>query len=212
MQRILACTYINAARNPINVNSNKSLVGIGRAGVIKGKSLRLINSVLNGFASRVTISNFLLLGFNDFYTFVGNYIYYISGRALYINTNATALIILFYSVNNYFRNIAGYAFDVSVNTYVLLEGNYFDTVTILGFLESGNVYAVNTVPDASSCTSYLGYICEWNRVTSNSGALGLSVDSAALFKFSGYKSSLVRHILVTNVPASVLANAGIGKI
>lgn len=42
-----SCTYDNAAKDPISVGSNKSLVGVGSKGVIKGRGLRLIGGVEN---------------------------------------------------------------------------------------------------------------------------------------------------------------------
>lgn len=34
-----SCTYINAARNPLQVGSNKSIVGVGSSGILKEKGL-----------------------------------------------------------------------------------------------------------------------------------------------------------------------------
>jgi pectin lyase len=49
----LQVKYDNAGTNPINMGSNKSLVGSGKNGVIKGKGLRLANGVTvsNAFSS-----------------------------------------------------------------------------------------------------------------------------------------------------------------
>jgi pectate lyase len=47
-----ACTYYNAARSPIKVASNKSLVGVGSSGVIKGRGL-----TIGGGATNVIIQN-----------------------------------------------------------------------------------------------------------------------------------------------------------
>ncbi|KAE8151656.1 pectin lyase fold/virulence factor [Aspergillus avenaceus] len=41
------CTYDNAGIEGINVASDKSIVGVGSAGVIRGKGLRLVNGVTN---------------------------------------------------------------------------------------------------------------------------------------------------------------------
>lgn len=131
-----------------------------------------------------------------------------------MGTNYDASEIIFHGVNNYFKNIGGHAFDIDVNTWVLLEGNYFDNVDTpitSTSLTNSNLYSVVTVNDASGCTSSLGYICEWNRL-SNSGSFPSSTDSAALSKIAPYKASLVSHMPVASVPASVVANAGIGKI
>ncbi|KAI1847574.1 hypothetical protein JX266_006426 [Neoarthrinium moseri] len=279
----VSCTYANAARNPIQVGSNKSVVGVGSSGVIKGRGLRVINNASNviiqnihftglnsqyvwggdaitldgadkvwidhckfsligrqmivsgwGAAGHVTISNnefdgttpysascngqhywvLLLLGLKDYYTFVGNYVHNVSGRAPHMGTDYTKSEIIFHGVNNYFKNVGGHAFDIDVNTYVLLEGNYFDnadTPITSASLTKSSLYSVVTVDDASGCTSNLGYICEWNRL-SNSGSFPSSRSSEALSKLSAHKSSLVGHYGVADVPKSVVANAGIGKI
>lgn len=122
--------------------------------------------------------------------------------------------ILFHGVNNYFKDIGGHAFDIDIGTSVLLEGNYFDAVTTpitSDSLTKSNLYSVVTVDDASGCTASLGYICEWNCLA-GSGSFPSSTNSTALSNLAPYKSSLVGHIGVADVPASVLANAGVGKI
>lgn len=156
----------------------------------------------------------LLLGAKDYYTFVGNYIHSVSGRAPHMGTDQNNAQIIFHGVNNYFKDIGGHAFDIDVGTTVLLEGNYFDAVATpitTGSLTKSNLYSVVTVDDASGCTSGLGYTCEWNRLT-GSGSFPSSTSSKALSNLAPYKSSLVGHIGVADVPANVLANAGIGKI
>jgi pectin lyase len=64
----VSCTYTNAARNPINVGSNKSIVGVGSAGVIKGKGLRLTGGVTNVIIQNIHITVRSLL------TFLANYL------------------------------------------------------------------------------------------------------------------------------------------
>jgi len=49
-------TYDNAAMNPINVGSNKSLIGIGKNGVIRGKGLHFANGVSNVIVQNVIIT------------------------------------------------------------------------------------------------------------------------------------------------------------
>jgi pectin lyase len=132
-----------------------------------------------------------------------------------VGTTNTASEILFHAVNNYFQNIDGHAFDVDANVWALLEGNYFENVktpvTSGSSTAGGNIYMVNTVNEASGCNSQLGYICEWNRA-SGSGSIPTLASSQALARLAGFKSSLVTHIAVANVPTTVKANAGVGKI
>ncbi|KKK13206.1 hypothetical protein ARAM_000542, partial [Aspergillus rambellii] len=280
----VSCTYDNAARTPLIVGSNKSIVGVGNKGVIRGKGLRVTNGHSNviiqnihftglnpeyvwggdaitldncdkiwidhnkfslvgrqfivsgwGPAGHVTISNnefdgatkwsagcngkhywsLLLIGEKDWYTFEGNYIHDVSGRAPHLGTERTKSNIFFHGVNNYFRNIGGHAFDINTNTRVLLEGNYFDNVNTPltdATLKSGAlVYDVPTMDSANACNSPLGYICEWNRLSA-SGKWPAVTDKRVLDEASRYKKDLVRHYGVADVPSKVLANAGVGKI
>ncbi|OHX00351.1 pectin lyase [Colletotrichum incanum] len=278
------CTYDNAAKSPIDINSNKSIVGVGSKGVIIGKGFRVRGGKSNviiqnvhitnlnpqyvwggdaitldgsdkvwidhckisligrqfivsgwGAAGKVTISNTefdgksewsagcngkhywtaLLIGAKDYYTFSGNWLHDVSGRSPHMGTKNTAgSENLFHGVNNYFQNVGGHAFDIDGNTWVLLEGNYFDSVTTpvtpASLTNGGNIYIVNTVDEASRCTSSLGYICEWNRAR-DSGVVSSLTSTAALSKLGGFKSSLIGHIGVADVPAKVKANAGVGK-
>jgi pectate lyase len=50
------CTYDKAAIEGINVASNKSIVGVGTAGVIRGKGLRLVNGVSNVIIQNIHIT------------------------------------------------------------------------------------------------------------------------------------------------------------
>lgn len=49
---LISCTWDNAGRTPIDVNSNKSIVGVGSSGAIRGKGLRI-----RGGRSNVIIQN-----------------------------------------------------------------------------------------------------------------------------------------------------------
>lgn len=62
-----SCTYNNAPRTPIDVKSNKSLVGVGTKGVIQGKGLHLCGSTNN-----VIIQNIHFTDFNPRYVWGGD--------------------------------------------------------------------------------------------------------------------------------------------
>ncbi|KAF4157637.1 hypothetical protein CNMCM6069_005411 [Aspergillus lentulus] len=280
----VSCKYDNAALTPMDVGSNKSIVGVGNKGVIKGKGLRVRNGNKNviiqnihitnlnpqyvwggdaitldnadkvwidhnkisligrqfivsgwGKAGHVTISNnefdgrtswsagcngkhywtLLLLGEQDYYTFEGNWLHDVSGRAPHMGTDHTKSQIFFHGVNNYFQNVGGHAFDVDTNTWVLLEGNYFENVktplTETSLKAGGKLYTTSTVKAAGACLDKLGYICEWNRLA-GSGAWQDRTDADVLTKAATYKKSLVGHYAVADVPAKVVANAGVGKV
>lgn len=158
----------------------------------------------------------LLIGEEDYYTFVNNYVHDVSGRAPHFGTDYTNSLIFFHAVNNYFENIGGHAFDADASgTYALIEGNYFQTVTTpmtSGSLTSGaNLYTTVTVAEAGACPNYTGYICEWNKAYS-SGSWPDVASSSVLSRANQYKSYLIDNIAVADVPAYVKANAGIGKI
>lgn len=278
------CEYDNAARTPIDIGSNKSLVGVGADGVIAGKGLRLRDGCSNviiqnihftdlnpeyvwggdaitldgsdmvwidhnkfsltgrqmivsgwGAAGHVTISNnefdgvtdwsagcngkhywtLLLIGEEDWYTFSGNWVHDVSGRAPHVGTAQTESQVVFHAVNNYFQNVGGHAFDVDTNTYLLVEGNYFENVdtpmTSASETNGGEIYNVITVDDASACTDPLGYICEWDRLT-GSGTLPELKSATALSRLGETQDLLVDHIGVADVPSSVTSNAGVGRL
>jgi pectate lyase len=51
-----SCTYWNAPRTPLKVASNKSIVGVGTKGVIRGKGLRLTGGVSNVIIQNIHIT------------------------------------------------------------------------------------------------------------------------------------------------------------
>lgn len=44
----------------------------------------------------------------------------------------------------------------------------------------GNEYFVQTVADAAACSSYMGRVCEWNRLDSASGAVAARLTTSVL--------------------------------
>ncbi|KPM41741.1 putative pectin lyase E [Neonectria ditissima] len=279
------CTYWNAPRTPLKVGSNKSIVGVGSKGILRGKGLRLNGGVTNviiqnihitelnpqfvwggdaitlddcdkvwidhnkfsligrqmivsgwGAAGHVTISDnefdgktswsagcngkhywtMLLIGNKDWYTIAGNWFHDVSGRTPHIGTDYTASNIIVHAVNNYFQNVGGHCFDVDTNTWLLIEGNYFDTVTTpvtqTSYTAGGQVYFIQTVADASNAQGALGYIPEWNRLA-NSGSVSAIVSKSAIDTVGQYQSNLKwDHWKVADVPALVTSRAGVGKI
>ncbi|KAK7428396.1 hypothetical protein QQZ08_005015 [Neonectria magnoliae] len=279
------CTYWNAPRAPLKVGSNKSIVGVGTKGVLRGKGLRLNGGVSNviiqnihitelnpqfvwggdaitlddcdkiwidhnkfsligrqmivsgwGAAGHVTISDnefdgktswsagcngkhywtMLLIGNKDWYTIANNWFHDVSGRTPHIGTDKTASKIIVHAVNNYFQNVGGHCFDVDTNTWLLIEGNYFDSVTTpvtqKSYTAGGQVFFIQTATDASNAQSALDYIPEWNRLA-NSGAVKAIVSESAIDTLGQYKSNLKwGHKKVADVPALVTSRAGVGKI
>jgi pectate lyase len=52
----IACTYNNAAKTPLDVGSNKSIVGVGNKGVLKGKGLRITGGNNNVIIQNIHIT------------------------------------------------------------------------------------------------------------------------------------------------------------
>jgi len=73
------------------------------------------------------------------------------------------------------------------------------------------LYDVPSVDSASACSASLGYICEWNRL-SGSGDWPELTDQEVLDEIAQYSDSLVDAYGVADVPSTVVANAGVGKI
>lgn len=55
-----AVSYDRSATNPIQVKSNKSIIGVGNKGIIKGKGLRMVKGVSN-----IIIQNILITQLNQ---------------------------------------------------------------------------------------------------------------------------------------------------
>lgn len=53
----IKCTYDNAGLRGIDVASDKSIVGVGSEGVLKGKGLRLVNGAQNVIIQNIHITN-----------------------------------------------------------------------------------------------------------------------------------------------------------
>ncbi|CAE6415069.1 unnamed protein product [Rhizoctonia solani] len=272
-------TYKKAAVNAITVGSNKTLLGKGSAGGIKGKGLRIAggsniiiqniriydlnpqfvwggdaitidggsniwidhNYIQNigrqmivtgyGSAQKVTISDnvfegsgtysatcngrhywaLYFTGASDTITFARNYVYMTSGRGPKIG-GTSGYTQLVHMYNNYYVNVAGHALDAGTGAKVIMEGNYFNTVTTPSVAgTAGAVYAAIDSSTASSCSSYLGRSCYANTLLS-SGSLS-KTDTAALSAFSS--ASVVKSASImaaSSVGSYVQANAGLGKV
>ncbi|KAJ7173438.1 pectin lyase-like protein [Mycena filopes] len=113
--------------------------------------------------------------------------------------------------NNYFVSIAGNAIDPEVGSKVLLEGNYFNTVTTPTLTGAGQTYIPTTSAQAAACSSLLGRNCVTNVLLS-SGALLAGTDTGTLngFTASTYKSASI--MAAASVPAYVQAHAGVGIV
>lgn len=158
----------------------------------------------------------LLIGANDYYTFSGNYLHHLSGRAPHYGTSNNNAMNVFHAVNNYFENMAGHAFDIEANTWSLIEGNVFSNVTTpMTAASTTKSNAIFNVPSGteSTCKSAIGRACVANSVIDGSGTLAGVTNTAALTRLAAAGASrILAARAVSGVAASVKSNAGIGKL
>ncbi|KAG8959985.1 hypothetical protein FRC00_001008 [Tulasnella sp. 408] len=152
---------------------------------------------------------------SDQLTMMQNHIYYTSGRGPHIGGYTGSYGQQLHLVNNLFDSIDGHAIDAAVGSSVLAEGNYFQSVKQpdTGTSSGGSEYFVQTVSDASTCSSYMGRVCEWNKIDSASGAVAARLTTSVLSSvgsLSAVKS--LKPMSVADVPAYVLANRGVGIV
>ncbi|KAG9047775.1 hypothetical protein FS837_001483 [Tulasnella sp. UAMH 9824] len=193
---------------------------VGRQFIVTGfdpvSQLTISNNYFDGRSTYTTGCNnmhywvWLFAGSADTITVMRNYIYSTAGRGPHIGGIAGYDQKL-HLVNNYYNTVGGHAIDSDTSSHILAEGNYFKSVTTPDTNnKNGLEYFVQTVPDAAACTSYLGRVCEWNRLES-SGTVSARLDSGALTSLAQTVVKNLKPMPVADVPAYVLANAGVGK-
>ncbi|KAF9461094.1 putative pectin lyase precursor [Collybia nuda] len=271
-------TYYKAGTTPLKVASNKTLLGKGSAGGIRGKGLKITgasniiiqnikitdinaqfvwggdaiqidggsriwidhntfqhigrqmvvtgygavtattfsNNVFNGDSTYSATCNgqhywvALFTGAGDQITFALNYLYKTSGRGPHVG-GTSGYYQNVHVYNNYFVSVSGHAVDPGVGSKVLVEGNYFNTVTTPVLSDSGQVFLPTTSAQVAQCASALGRNCVANTLLS-SGSLSSGTDTGTLngFTASAYKGASV--MAASSVGSYVQANAGVGKV
>ncbi|KAJ7803200.1 pectate lyase [Mycena olivaceomarginata] len=271
-------TYYVAGTKPLVVASNKTLLGKGSAGGIKGKGLKITganniiiqnikitdinaeyvwggdalqidggsniwvdsnyfqhigrqmvvtgygavtkttfsNNVFNGDSTYSATCNgchywtALFTGSGDQITFALNYLYKTSGRGPHVG-GTSGYFQDVHVYNNYFVSVAGHAIDPEVGSKILLEGNYFNTVTTPTLAGAGQTYIPTTSAQTAACSSLLGRSCVANVLLS-SGALLAGTDTGTLNGFTAatYKSASI--MAASAVPSYVQAHAGVGIV
>ncbi|KAG8925087.1 hypothetical protein FRC00_004355 [Tulasnella sp. 408] len=148
----------------------------------------------------------LIAGEADTITVMNNHIYHTSGGISGYNQQI-------HIVNNYYDTVGGHAIDAAVSSHILVEGNYFKSVTTpdTGTASGGAEYFVQTVADATTCATYLGRYCEWNRFES-SGTVASRLDTGVLSALAQSAVNNLTPMGVADVPTYVVANAGVGKV
>ena len=189
---------------------------IGRQMIVTGYEaagrVSLTNNEFDGKTSWSATCNgqhywsMLFYGSDDKITMAGNYLHNLSGRAPKVAGTGDVTL---HAVNNFFSNMNGNSFDVGVGASAWVEGNVFENV--LRPFASGSYTAGGMVYDKSGtgCRSFVGRSCVANSV-SDCGSFP-TIDNTQIFaKFSG--ASVFKAAPISGVKASVLANAGIGKL
>ncbi|TFK39503.1 pectin lyase fold/virulence factor [Crucibulum laeve] len=268
-------TYDKAGTTPLKVASNKTLLGKGSSGGLRGKGLKITGAnniiiqnikiseiqaqtqdaiqidggnniwidhntiqaigrqmVVTGYGAvtKTTISNnvfngdgtysatcngehywvALFTGAGDQITFALNYLYRTSGRGPHVGTSGYYQNVHIY--NNYFVSVGGHAVDPEVGSKVLIEGNYFNTVTTPILQGDGQAFAPVTSAQTAQCSSLLGRSCVANTAISSGALPGTGTDAGTLngFTASTYKSASI--MAASQVGSYVQSNAGVGKV
>lgn len=149
-------------------------------------------------------------GSQDTVTFKGNYIHNTSGRGPKVGGLAGSVSpkVFLHAANNYWSDIDGNAFEIGKGASVLAEGNVFENTTtpVIFDVDSKPLWASSSV--VSGCASVLGRNCSTNRLISSGPFAGTNKDVLTIAK--GF--TLANVVPPTNLTASVIKNAGIGKI
>ncbi|KAJ3460818.1 hypothetical protein MRS44_011685 [Fusarium solani] len=223
-------TYDKAGTDGINVASDKTIIGVGNKGIIKGKGLRFVN-VKNIIVQNIHVTNlnpqyvwggdafafsgtskiwvdhcttFEMVGQGDQITLQNNYIIHTSGRGPALS--ATTLL---HAVNNVWSDVKGHAIEGDTAGKGLFEGNVFlnvNQVIVPDFKGQ-----LNSCPDTAAAEapkSYLGRVCQGN-IFSGSSAFSRK-DTEFLSEFKGLP--IARSTQAKTAQAKVPQNAGFGKI
>jgi len=150
-------------------------------------------------------------GASDTITFARNYVYMTSGRGPKVG-GYSGYSQLVHMYNNYYVSVAGHALDAGTGAKVIMEGNYFNTVTTPSVDGTvGYAFAPVDSTHTAQCSSYLGRDCYTNTLLS-SGTLSRN-DLGTLSYFTSatvVKSATI--MAASAVGAYVQANAGLGIV
>lgn len=145
-------------------------------------------------------------------TFANNWLHDFSGRAPQINGDT-----LVHVANNYFEDGSWYALNAKgANTRVLVEGNYFDKVSVpVMKSDAGAIYALlkQTPAAKASCNAALGRACVVNVADPVPTIDNFTQDDVVLTAAQAAASGrIVSPYAAKKVPATVKAGAGVGHI
>ncbi|KAB8260973.1 pectin lyase fold/virulence factor [Aspergillus pseudonomiae] len=207
------CTYPDTTT--IDVASNKTIVGLGSEGVIRGNGLRFVNG-----ASNIIVQNIHITDSNPGYvwggdaiymnglSFFNNWIHHTSGRSPNLGS-----VSAWHIFNNYWSTNTGHAFSVNPKPTILVEGNVFTDVARP--TEPGNGYGIFITNSStiSTCDSTMGRPCQENVLTGNGDLSPYTTNKVtSLQTIADADEQNINVMRVSQVRAYVVANAGIGKV
>lgn len=158
----------------------------------------------------------ILLAANGRLTMVGNWLHDFSGRGPRIDSGTAGATI--HLVNNLFENGSWHALDYDGgSTRVLSEGNHYANVkvpVITSPTGSGQMFGFyrQTQATKSVCQDALGRWCNPNVVKPAPDADFTVQDSSVLSTMKPVASRVIKPYSASDVPDTVRANAGVGKI
>jgi pectate lyase len=160
----------------------------------------------------------ILLYSNGRVTMAGNWLHDFDGRAPKIISNGTGAIVQV--VNNLFENSGGHALDYEGDpTVVLLEGNQFLNVPSPVASSSdpahrGKLFGfyAQTLSTTASCNAAIGRPCSPNVASPAPGTDYMAQDGAAIEAMKSEAAHVIKPYATADVPATVRARAGVGKI
>ena len=202
---------------------------IGRQFIVLGSgdakatadNITISNNELDGqsaWSARCTGNHYwnVLAYSNGKITFANNYLHHFDGRAPRINSAGSGALV--HIVNNYFETGGWHALDYEgANTRVLMEGNYFKNVSMPVLTDAsgnGQLFGVygQTSATKATCQAAIGRTCNPNVASPAPSTDKLVQDSAVASAFKPISSGLIKPISANDVPDTVKANAGVGKI
>ncbi|SPO05251.1 probable Probable pectin lyase F-1 [Cephalotrichum gorgonifer] len=148
------CTYWNAPKTPLTVGSNKSLVGVGSKGILRGKGLRLVGGVSN-----IIIQNIHITELNPEFVWGGDAITLDGCDRVWIDHNKFSLIGRQMLVSGW--NAAGLVtisdneFDGVTEWSAGCNGKHYWTMLLLGESDSYTISG-NWFHDVSGRAPHLG--------------------------------------------------------
>ncbi|KAK6598713.1 Pectin lyase 1 [Botrytis cinerea] len=217
--------------NAIKIGSNKSIVGVGSAGKIKGRGFYIAgakNIIIQNVESFVDRSRQDLQNWSSIHymgpgastvsplptlnsvTFKGNYIHNTSGRGPKVGGLHSSVKpnVFLQAANNYWSDIAGNAFQIGEGAKVLAEGNIFEKANTPVIFDIPSNPLWSSSSGVAGCASALGRNCQANSLVSSGSFAGSNTDVLTAAK--GMSLAPVADVGTTK--ANVLKNAGIGKI